>query len=499
MRRSILRRVFDLSIAHKIPLWGAALILVSTFSVATLLMYRSYGDLRASLIAGSASLGRTLAQTLIPTLLHDNIWRAFELVSAPIHDTIANNPVQPQFILVLTRKMKIFVSSDPNRFPMLTSLRQYGTAYAQLASRIAPDKIASPVVFEAPTSPYLFIAVPIVDGNTRLGTMILMHSLPALNFMFLSSSLSAALFGLLVLAILLPINWYWGYRMATPLLRLTRLMEQIQHEIPQQMELETYDYGDELGRLFSTYNQMVETLQEKAVLEHEMLSSERLAAVGRLTSGIAHEINNPLAGLLTALDTLKHRDNLDQRSQHTLGILERGMLQIKDTVAALLVEARSERRSLQARDLEDIQTLLQGQLQKQQVTLEAELTFTREVAIPAAPVRQILLNLLTNAIQAAGSSGWVKYSASCEASQFRLCVRNTGTPIAEQQLERLFEPFVSYREGGHGLGLWVTYQLVQQLGGHIEATSEDSEVRFLVVLPADEAPIDEVPVDEGTE
>jgi len=446
-------------------------------------MYRSYQDLRASLITGSSSLGRTLAQTLVPALLHDNIWRAFELVSAPIHNSATNNPVQPEFILALTQDRNIFVSSAPQRFRMLTSLQQYGNGFRKFAKQIAPDRIASPEVFEASPSPYLLVAVPIMDGDTRLGTIILAHSRTALNLMFLNNSLSAALFGLLVLAILLPMNWYWGQRMATPLLRITRRMEQIQQRLPQRMELETYNYGDELGRLFSAYNQMVEALQEKAVLEREMLSSERLAAVGRLTAGIAHEINNPLAGLLTALDTLKYRGNLDQHSQHTLGLLERGLLQIKDTVAALLVEARSERRLLRKQDLEDIETLLHGQLQKQAVTLEVELVFTDPVVLPAAPVRQILLNLLNNAIQATGPGGWVKFSADCQGEQFRLCVCNTGSPITEDQLERLFEPFVSYREGGHGLGLWVTYQLVQQLGGGIEVASENSQVRFLVLLP----------------
>ncbi len=486
MKRNLLHRFFDLSIQHKIPLWGAVLIVVSSFTVATFLMYRSYEDLRTSLIAGSVSLGRTLAQTLLPSLLHDDVWRAFELVRAPVHASPTNNPVQPEVILALTRDSKVFVSSEPNRYPMLVSLRQFGTEYVQLSEQIMKNSNSSPVVFEPSTLPYLFIAVPIMDGNTQLGTLILLHSRSALNLMFLNSSLSAALFGLLILAILLPINWYWGHRMAIPLLRITKRMEQIQQQVPQQLEKETYDYDDELGRLFTAYNHMVISLQEKVLLEREMLSSERLAAVGRLTAGIAHEINNPLAGLLTALDTLKHRGGLDPRSQHTLELLERGLLQIKDTVAALLVEARSERRSLQKQDLEDIQTLLQGQLQKQQVTLDVELAFTGIIELPAAPIRQILLNLLNNAIQATGADGWVKYSARCEDTQFRLCVRNTGTEIDKRQMERLFEPFVSYREGGHGLGLWVTYQLVQQLGGHIEARSEHGEVIFLVILPLHE-------------
>ncbi|GAB4344485.1 MAG: hypothetical protein Kow006_00500 [Gammaproteobacteria bacterium] len=481
----MIRRFFDLSIRHKIPLWGGALIIVSTLSVSGTLMYRAYQDLKSTLITSAGNLGSALAQTLVTPLLHDDVWRGFEIVRAPFRGTNQGSPVQPELAMVLNLEHRVFVSSNPERLPMLTEIGKIDADYARLSDAIAPNRIEPVTVIEPEDSLRIFVATPMIDSGTRLGTLVLVYSRSALHYMFLRTALGGALLGVLVLAVLLPVNWYWGQRMATPLVRLTQRMEEIQHHIPEHLEPELYDYRDELGRLFETYNRMVATLREKVLLERGIVSSERLAAVGRLTAGIAHEINNPLAGMLTALDTLKRRGDLDERALKTLGLLERGLLQVRDTVAALLVEARQERRNLHRHDLEDVQTLIQPGAAKAGVRLEFDLQVDGSVAVPALSVRQVLINLLNNAVEAAGEGGWVRCVVSASEEGLKLEVANRSDYIPPERLENLFEPFVSYREGGHGLGLWVTYQLVSQMEGRIEVTSEEETVRFRVFLPID--------------
>nr|WP_305792899.1 HAMP domain-containing sensor histidine kinase [Sedimenticola hydrogenitrophicus] len=271
--------------------------------------------------------------------------------------------------------------------------------------------------------------------------------------------------------------------MATPLVRLAQRMDEIPDRLPEHLEPELYNYHDELGRLFEAYNRMVEALHEKALLERGIVSAERLAAVGRLTAGIAHEINNPLAGMLTALDTLKLHGDLDQRTQRTLGLLERGLLQVRDTVAALLVEARQEKRDLGRQDLLDVKTLLQPAAAKRGVRLEVEVDVASLLPVPAGPVRQVLINLLNNAVAAAEPGGWVHCVVTSSDGNLLMEVRNSGEPIPPEHLEHLFEPFVSYRQGGHGLGLWVTYQLVSQMMGRIEVVCDEQIIGFTVSVP----------------
>ena len=483
----MIRWLLDLSFRHKIPLWGSVLIIVSTLSVSGTLVYRGYNDLEATLVTSAGSLGATLAQTLIPSLLHDDVWRGFEIARAPFTKTNPDNPVQPELVLVVTREDRVFVSSDPDRIPMLTKLPDVASDFALLADAIAPNRIAPVTLIEPKGSDHLFVAIPMIDGGSQLGTLVLVYSRSALDLMFVRSALGGVLFGLVVLAVLLPINWYWGQRMATPLVRVAQRMEAIQSRLPEHLEPELYDYRDELGRLFEAYNRMVQALREKALLERGILSAERLAAVGRLTAVIAHEINNPLAGMLTALDTLKHRGNLDERTLRTLGLVERGLLQVRDTVAALLVEARPQIRDLGRQDLDDVRTLMQPAAAKRGVRLEIDVDLPKSPPVSAGPVRQVLINLLNNAIQAAENGGWVRCTVATASNELRMEVANSGDPIPADRLENLFEPFVSYREGGLGLGLWVTYQLVNQMAGRIEIVCGERTVRFAVSVPISEA------------
>lgn len=479
----MIRRLFNLSFQHKIPLWGGALIIVSTLSVSGTLMYQTYNDLKSTLITSAGNLGSTLAQTLIPPLLHDDVWRGYEIVRAPFRERDTDNPVHPEVAMALTSELDIFVSSDPDHYPMLQTVKTAGPDFAQLADALTPREIPSVMVLEPTDSARLFVAVPMIDSGSRLGTLLLVYSRSALHTMFLRSAAGAGLLGLVVLAVLLPVNWYWGQRMATPLVRLALRMDEIQDRLPEHLEPELYDYNDELGRLFQAYNRMVEVLREKALLEQGIVSAERLVAVGRLTAGIAHEINNPLAGMLTALDTLKQRGNLDARTLRTLGLVERGLLQVRDTVAALLVEARQEKRDLSRQDLLDVKTLIQPVAAKHGVMLEFALEVPPLLPIPAGPIRQVLINLLNNAVAAADRGGWVRCGIGAADGLLCMAVSNSGEPIPPEHLNDLFEPFVSYREGGHGLGLWVTYQLVSQMLGRIEVACDERRIEFTVSVP----------------
>jgi signal transduction histidine kinase len=277
--------------------------------------------------------------------------------------------------------------------------------------------------------------------------------------------------------------------MAAPLVDLARRMGTMPETIPQPLPPDLYPYDDELGQLFHAYDRMVLALRDKAALENEMVKSERLAAIGQLTAGIAHEINNPLAGLMTVVDTLRLRSDLDPRALRSLELIDRGLMQIRDTVAALLVQTKVQARALNQHDLDDIRTLIQPQVNKRHIRLDWSARMPEELPAPASLVRQILINLLLNAVQAAAEGGHVSLwlgRMDDSGSLLSIVVRNDGTLLREEQLAHLFEPFASTRTGGHGLGLWVTYQIVTQLKGRITARNIDGQVEFLVNLPLGE-------------
>ena len=215
----------------------------------------------------------------------------------------------------------------------------------------------------------------------------------------------------------------------------------------------------------------MQQLREKALIEGKVIQSERLVAIGRLAAGIAHEINNPLLGMLTSINTLRHHGAPDARTSKTLTLLERGLTQIKETVAALLVEATVTSRDFAPQDLEDIQTLIAPQVHKRRVTVIWSTTLTEPVPLPSTMARQIMINLILNAVQASEEGGEVEVAVAATGSILLLSVINGGRTLSRAQTEHLFEPFTNASDSGRDLGLWVCYQIVKQLGGNIAVGS----------------------------
>ncbi len=500
--------LFNISLRYKLPLWGGFLVVVSVLAVSTALLVKAYDDLQRDVHVGAEVTASTLCRTLFPALLHNDDWRAFEQINAVMASQSPGNPMRLEAIFVTDGEGRIVVSSDPLKFPMLARLDTLGRDYARLAAplaRMAGDKPARRLDFADKNANYsivdskqanetnqlpdftdaksLFFAQPIRQGSAQVGVLVLSYSKDVFWPRFRNLALQGSLIGALTLAVLLPINWYWGRRMAEPLVNLARRMGVVAQGDQDGQTNVTYPYRDEIGQLFDAYNAMVLEMREKAKLEQELLQAKRLTAIGRLASGIAHEVNNPLGGMLMALDTLKTRGELPAHANKTLNMLERGLRQIEEIVAALLVQTKDQGRHLKQDDLEDIRTLIQPQVLAKSQKLNWVVNFSEEVRLPAAACRQLLINLLLNAVQATAEKGRIGLAVDLEKDGLRLVVVNEAAPIPKEFMDQLFEPFVSGREGGHGLGLWVTYQIVKQLVGQINVSCDNGEVRFDVWLP----------------
>lgn len=363
-------------------------------------------------------------------------------------------------------------------------MRHLSPEFAVLADRITQMDGHSSQEIDLPGSKYYYYVTPISSEKLHLGTLIIAHPKDVFLPRFVQIERQGLLTSAIILAFLLPFNWYWGRRMALPLVQITERIGDIGRKWPSDLNPDLYVYRDEIGMLFEAYTQMLRDLKDKGELEKQMVQSERLAALGQLAAGIAHEINNPLSGMLTAIDTLKYHSDADPRTMKTIDLIERGLTQIKDTVGALLVEAKVKSRNLMPQDIEDVLTLITPIARKKALHIGLHNSLNEDVPLPATLVRQILINLLLNAVQAADQQGDVTFDIGIADSQLQFSVTNNGKMLSAEQIAHLFEPFSPLSEGGHGLGLWVTYQIVHQLGGHISVKREsNTQMIFTVVLP----------------
>lgn len=502
-----MKSFFDLSFRHKIPVWGSLLIIVTALAVSAAFVSEAYDEIQTDLLLDAEALGQSLTTDLYPAMLHEDTWRTFEVIRAPIDYVKAEktNTTKLKTILVVDNALRVVASAHPRTAPVLSELHQISPEHAALADRITQVSGTETRKIVLPDSNHLYFATPISAKGQHLGTLIMVYPDDFFWQRFAHILWHGWLVGALVLAVLLPINWYWGRRMALPLAQLTSRMgemasapffasNKISHltsgtggmgkKWPESLDFNAYGYHDELGHLFETYNQMLQELKAKEAHELQLVQTERLAAVGQLAAGIAHEINNPLSGMLTAIDTLKCHGDVSPKIMKTITLIERGLDQIKETVGALLVDAKLKNRHLALQDIEDVLILITPKANKKALHINWHNSLNEETPLPATCIRQILLNLLLNAVSAADQHGVVSFDIGITENQLQLSVKNSGKILSDEQIAHLFEPFSPLSENGHGLGLWITYQIVHQLGGLISAKREpEDRMHFSVVIP----------------
>ncbi|MCO4087943.1 MAG: sensor histidine kinase [Limnohabitans sp.] len=285
---------------------------------------------------------------------------------------------------------------------------------------------------------------------------------------------------------LLPVGWYFGRKMAKPVAEVVHVIEQIGKHPPNTLrKLIPRNANPELAKIGQAVLQLLDETETRHKAQARAFSSQRLAAVGRITAVVAHEINNPLAGLLTATQTLRlHGSSLDIR-QKTIELIERGLLQISSTVNALIPQARKEVRSLVFEDLADMTTLVQSTAERFTVQVHVDHDIQQPLKVAAASMRQVMLNLLLNAIKASHAGGLVLATLRSNAHLVRFEVSNTGRRLTQAHLDAAIS--TESENDPHGFGLWVCHQIAIQCNGSlILDLSEQDQTRLIFQVPNQE-------------
>lgn len=256
-----------------------------------------------------------------------------------------------------------------------------------------------------------------------------------------------------------------------------------------------YLYDDEISDLISKFDDLCERLEraqdELDKTRQQAFYNEKMASLGQLTAGIAHEINNPLGGLLNCVKTMgEEPENLDLHKRYQ-PLLQKGLSRIEHIMRQLLNFGRKGSLTFNKINIDDIISecyeLLEYRLKN--IDLDLNLNLSESYCIDVEALRQIIVNTGLNAIQAMPDGGSLSITTNRTAASKRILIeiRDTGSGIEPAIMDKVFDPFFTTKDIGEGtgLGLAVTYSLVQQMNGNIEVNSEPGKGTFFTIsLPA---------------
>lgn len=264
---------------------------------------------------------------------------------------------------------------------------------------------------------------------------------------------------------------------------------------PHMSVLSRWGKNDEVGLLIRKFNDMEEQLaRREAEIEkknQELLQSKKLAAIGTLASGVAHELNNPLNNIYISAQILD-RETKDAPSpmiRETVNDIVGQTIRVKGIVGDLLEFARG--RDPRLREVE-LNELVMGAYKLVSTSMDTvKITFSMEtdpsgVKLDAdqEQMERVFINLFTNAVTAMSGAGDLKIKVLRERDMVEIRISDTGRGIPADAVEKIFEPFYTTRDKGTGLGLAIVFNIIKKHGGDIKVDSvEDMGTTFIITLP----------------
>lgn len=500
-----------------------AVVLILTLSYGVLLIYTSH--LQNRLVLGQAEQqARMLYRQVLLTrqwvadhkglfLLQSDTAPANGYLPEPVLTTTGGQVLVKRNPAMVTRELSQYAAESGMGWFRVTSLRPINPGNnadafeEQSLHRFAQGEQEQVQIEQRPRGRVLRYAAPLITETSCLGchsehgyqpgdirgalsiTIPIAWAEEAIGHnnrvILLLGALSVAVAALVVLLL-------FNRLVAKPLGQLTQAMAAIPERPLEQLPLpRAKDEIGQLGEAFVSLCQRLSTSQQALASASEKgFRAEKLAALGQLTAGIAHEINNPLAGMLNCVKSMQQDpDNQDVHKRY-LPLLHKGLKRIEATMRQLLNYGRVAPLRIHQVEIDtiilDCLELLGHRLRN--IVVNLDLRFNDLCCMDSEAIKQIVMNITLNATQAMTDGGELNIASRAENGSVILSVADTGTGIPPELLDRIFNPFFTTKDVGEGtgLGLAVTLALIQRLDGQIEVDSTPGQgTTFVVTLPVD--------------
>jgi signal transduction histidine kinase len=416
--------------------------------------------------------------TVGPSVVRDDVWEMFDLLDRVTHRDGSLRPLSATLVDPLGR---VIVSSAPDLHPLGAQRAAMIAAATPVTAQhydLADGAISLSQVLEYQGRPLGKLLIDfdttdfVAERERTVGILVIGNAL---------ATLLAALAGFAVIR-----------RVLRPVARLTDAMGQSADALQPIPEEAVPRRNPEIAHLYDTYNRLIHAVEERNATAKRLAERERFVSLGRLAGTLAHEVNNPLGGLLNTVDTLRTYPERADVVKSSADLLDRGLRHMRDMVRATLDTHRAapEATALSRTDFEDLNLLIRPEAERRGQDLHWDLALPDGGLrrLPAGPVRQIALNLLLNASSAAGYGGRIGLRLAPEAGGIVLAIQDSGPGLPEHLRPRLLSG--ASVESGGGVGLRLVRELVQGLDGRItlgQSPEGLSEIRVHLPLAPNEA------------
>ncbi len=472
----LVNRLRSIPISYRMPLIVALLMVAVSAAISERVLDRLSRTQGRFLDGLAETYLDGLSSAVVPAVLRADVWEVFDALDRSASSYGALAPLET---IVTGADGRVLAASDPGRI----------AAYSELPKAYV-ERYGSGLVTIDETSMTGFARRDLVYQGLPIGTIhatfdvahLFAERREILITLLVTNGVLAALFSLG--------GFLLVRRMIGPMRILESHMRAAANGTAEPISLNEFPSRDpEVASLFRGYNVLVHSERERANLAMQLAEEEKLASLGRLASGMAHEINNPLGGLFNAIDTLKTHGSTPGVRDTSISLIERGLQGIREVVEAALATYRPERSSrlLSAADLEDVRLLVKPELvrRRQRLNWAVDWTVPHELPVKSGPVRQAVLNLLLNASAATVEGGEIGFAASGSTDRLRLEIHDEGPGIPDDIAGILVDsdPGPAVRVG-RGLGLWMVRRVVDELAGSVTiAGKPEGGTVVTLVLP----------------
>ncbi len=457
---NLLRRLGNIPVSFRIPLIVALMMVVISVVISERVLDRLERTQEGYLNGLAETYLDGISAAVVPAVLRADVWEVYDALdrSASGYKALAAN-----MTVVTGPDGRVLAASDPVAIPPYSQLPEH------FSLRYGPGAITIPA-----SGSMAFATRDLTHQGQKVGAIhaafdvshLFAERREVLVTLLITNGVLAGLFALggflVVRQVIGPIRILESHMRAATLGNV--------QPIPPE-DIPTVDA--EVAGLFHGYNALVHAERERETLAVRLAEEEKLASLGRLASGMAHEINNPLGGLINAIDTLKTHGDTPGVRETSIRLVERGLAGIKEVVEAALATYRPERlrRLMSEADLEDVRILLKPELRRKRQRLDWDIGWLagREFRIEGGPIRQALLNLLLNASAATPEGGAIRLTAAgTDRGWLEISVGDGGPGMPPEIAGILVDddPGPAVRPG-RGLGLWMVRRVVSELGGRV--------------------------------